>query len=629
MNTYHQFLEYLQENYIETIQDALTKFIFKRKINKMLDENEPIHYPYSINEIKITHVQFTKSEMESVAFNIYFDVNLNQMDYSRSSFVVTEEHFILPMKGSFQLGFTPFHSVKKDEEVDRFSDQLVPIMHTHELDKYATQFLKHFCPEAIHTPMKIHVNEVLEKQGLNVYFAPLDSSVYAKIYFASDTVCIYEHITSDDAIQTIIQKKIQSGTILINLDKTHERPKSAYRNTIIHEAVHWFFHRNYFELRHLLDSKQNCMVCYKSEDQTAQNEMIWMEWQARNLAPKILMPKKAALQKLDEISKEAETMAKEKKMTNIQKLTYIFEKFRDFFGVSSISARIRLLELGIFKMDGIKNYIDNRYVEPYTFQDKTLKERQTFCISQRQFHSIIQTSSFVQNALLNEQIVYTNSMLVLNHQAYYNSHTGQMTEYALNHAHECCFIFDIQTKKIHYPYENGIQNYLYNQESVNICDVVFNQAHAHHIFKMASEGNKHFELHKLELPDDFGGTLKYHYQKAKENRLFKSYLEFEEASDVPERTIRSYMKGPSIPSRDVVIKLCLALRLSSKYFMDMLEKAEHPISSAYGENSIYFTIIFGYERQGLVKTYKGLESVGKGYLLNVSSKWVKEHIYTE
>ena len=500
-------------------------------------------------------------------------------------------------------------------------------MRTNELDKYATKFLKYFCPEAVHTPLKINVNEVLEKQGLKVYFAPLESNVYAKIYFASDTVFIYENIISDDVIQTMSQRKIQSGTILINLDKTHERPKSAYRNAMIHEAVHWFFHRNYFELRQLLDNKQNCMICYKAEEQTLQTELIWMEWQARNLAPRILMPKKAALKKLEEISKEAERITKEKKFTDIEKLTYIFEKFRDFFGVSNISARIRLLELGIFKMDGIKNYIDNRYVEPYTFQDKALKEKQTFCINQKQFHAIVQTSFLIQNALLQEQIVYTNSMLVLNHQDYYHAETGKMTEYALSHADECCFIFDIQPQKINYPCENGIQNYLYNRESITTCDVVFNQKHAQLIFKMASEGNKHFELHKLELPDDFGGTLKYHYQKAKENQLFKSYLEFEEASDVPERTIRSYIKGPSIPSRDVVIKLCLALRLSSRYFMDMLEKAEHPISSTYGENSIYFSIIFGYERQGLVATYKGLESVGKGYLLNVSSKWVKEHIY--
>lgn len=452
MNTYHQFSNYLQENYIKTIQDALTKFIAKTKTNKVLDEN----YSYNMNEIKITHVQFTKSEMEEVQFNIYFHVHLNQIDYVISPNVVTEEHFILPMKGSFQLGFTPFHNVQIDEEVNHFSDQLVPIIYTNELDKYATKFLKYFCPEALHTPMKINVNEVLEKQGLDVYFAPLDSNVYAKIYFASDTVFIYENITSDNTIQTMIQKKIQPGTILINLDKTYERPKSAYRNTIIHEAVHWFFHRNYFELRHLLDSKQNCMVCYKEEDQAAQNEIIWMEWQARNLAPKILMPKKAALKKLDEISKEVETIAREEKLTDIQKLTYIFEKFRDFFGVSSISARIRLLELGIFKMDGIKNYIDNRYVEPYTFQNKALKEKQTFCISQKQFNAIVQTNVLIQNALLNEQIVYTNSMLVLNHQTYYNPHKGTMTEYALNHAHECCFIFDIQTKKINYPCENGI-----------------------------------------------------------------------------------------------------------------------------------------------------------------------------
>lgn len=54
MNTYHQFSNYLQENYIKIIQDALIKFIAKTKTNKVLDEN----YSYNMNEIKIIYVHF-------------------------------------------------------------------------------------------------------------------------------------------------------------------------------------------------------------------------------------------------------------------------------------------------------------------------------------------------------------------------------------------------------------------------------------------------------------------------------------------------------------------------------------------------------------------------------------------
>lgn len=631
VNKYNTFIEYLQENYIELINEALIRFIVKKRLNKEVDQSGIIYHAYEINEIRITNVQFTKSEMEKVAFHIYFNASFNLIDESTNPCFIIEENtsFILPMKGSFQSGFIPYQGVKISEEMDCFSDQLVPIIHNEEMDKYATKFLKFFCPEALETPMKIDVNAILKKQGIDIYFAPLEPNVYGKIYFAKDIVTIYENDNLDDLRKQIIKKEIQAGTILIHWDKTFQRPASAYRNTIIHEAVHWFFHRNYFELRHLLDYEQNCMVCYKADGIIAEKEINWMEWQARTLGPKILMPKKMALRKFAEISKEAEEKAKEKNFTDIQKWTYIFEQFRDFFGVSNVSTRIRLLELGKTRMDGIKNYIDDRYVQPYLFKEGTLKARQTFCISKGQLNTIVQSSFFIKNALMKEQVIYTNSMLVLNNPKYYDVEKGTMTTYALNNAHECCLIFDIQPKSLDSRCAYSKQYYLYNKESVNKCDITLNQAHANQIFKLASEGNKHFEEHQSLLPKSFGETLKYHYLKAKENNLFKSYEDFEDASDVPERTIRQYIKGPYIPSREVVIKLCLGLRLSSRYFMDMLEKAEHPISCTYGENSIIFTIIFGYERQGLDETYKGLESVGKGYLLNLSSKWIRNHITNE
>lgn len=291
VNTYHQFRNYLQENYMETVKGELAKFLTKKQRQTNIKEN--------IHEIKITNIKFTKSKKDRLSFCIYFYARFHLTHpFIPSSLEIKKAHFKLSMKGSFQSGFTPISFVQMDKQNDKLSDTLVPIIHANELDKYATLFLKHSCPEAIDTPTKIDAHEIVEKLGLTVYFAPLDSNIFAKIYFTSTSVDIYEDETSDDTIRSIVQKDIQPGTILVNRDKTKERPSGSYRNTIIHEAVHWFFHRKYFELRHLLDHKETCMTCYINEDMTTQNEITWMEWQARNLTPRILMPKKMALKNL-------------------------------------------------------------------------------------------------------------------------------------------------------------------------------------------------------------------------------------------------------------------------------------------------------------------------------------------
>lgn len=486
------------------------------------------------------------------------------------------------------------------------------------MEKYATRFLEEFFPLALIEPTKINVNDVLKEKGINVYYAPLEDDIFGEFYFTSSDVEVYEDPTLDKSSKTIT-KHIDKGTILINLDKAIERVEGFYRNTMIHEAVHWFYHRNYFELASLLGNNYDYIECYRNENNIKKKvkEISWMEWQARTLTPKILMPYEMAKKKYYEILDKANLLFDSN--NEIRKLEYVLNEFKEFFGVSTFSARIRLLELEIYEIEGIYNYIDDRYVSSYVFRQNILLKNQTFCISKKHLNELRKKDMFIRNALDKKKIVYTNSMLVINKEKYFDGKNNLITNYALNNASECCLIFNIRPYFIPDDYQDYEKN-LYSSKKFENYDISIEQNYAYNIFKEALEGNEDFEKHKKELPDTFGKTLKYHLDKAKENNIFKNLAEFEDASDVSERSIRDYISEKIVPKRDVVIKLCLALRLSTKYFFDMLEKSDNIINYNYEDNSFILTIAFAYQSKGLINTYKVLDSINKGYLLNLSPK---------
>ena len=238
MYKYNSFKEYIQLNYIETI---------------------------------------TKNKKDNVEFAVHFKAEYllcyNVLDVDSDWLPIVEKsgYFIFGMKGSFKKGFVPKgkDDVKKlDEEPETISSSLVPIISREEMDSYATKFLKEFCPEALEKPMRLDVVNVnmLASKGVKVYYAPLGDNIFGKTYFANDTAEVYKKDDDFDFLpsgetETI---EVEAGTVLINFDAVLEYPIGVYRNTMIHEAFHWFFHSNYFELQQLLDDELKCAVCTKA-----------------------------------------------------------------------------------------------------------------------------------------------------------------------------------------------------------------------------------------------------------------------------------------------------------------------------------------------------------------------------
>lgn len=223
---------------------------------------------------------------------------------------------------------------------------LVPVIKKNEFDDVATEFLTVYFPEALKTPMAIPIMDIARKKlGLTVctkYRLSEDFSILGQMCFNSGYVDVYMKDTDE-----YIQLAVRRGTMFIDPDVIEHRNQGCFNNTVAHECVHWYKHRNYHLLAHVNDIKkpkrQRCPADEPDENfQDKWTDEDWMEWQANGIAPRILMPKDMFIQAAENFRKNLS------EIRDSYALYYTLDnKLAEFFAVSKQSAGIRMQELGI------------------------------------------------------------------------------------------------------------------------------------------------------------------------------------------------------------------------------------------------------------------------------------------
>jgi len=217
-----------------------------------------------------------------------------------------------------------------------FVNDLIPHYAPADLDRVGEQFLAEFYPAALETPMPVPIKEIATKVlGLAVKHRRLteDFSVYGQTCFNSGFTCIW-----DAKEQEYRDFKVRKGTIIIDPDTLKRRNIGCVNNTLAHECVHWWKHKDYHLLQSEIDKyvkthKCSAIAKAKAYEQCKTDE-DWMEWQATNIAPRILMPAHMFEVKFNEIYCNQPRWA-------------VVKELAEFFVVSKESAGIRLSELGL------------------------------------------------------------------------------------------------------------------------------------------------------------------------------------------------------------------------------------------------------------------------------------------
>ncbi len=218
-----------------------------------------------------------------------------------------------------------------------------------EFDKEALGFLEKYYPESLERPMAVPILHVARhRMGLRVVEKRLteDFSVLGQMCFTSGLTEIFD---KEDGSYKMV--KTRYGTMIIDPDTIVNRNEGCKNNTVAHEAFHWHKHRDYHISISVVDPKKAVRICsaieaYDESNKANWSDEDWMEWQARGIAPRILMPPEQFDAMANRYVEEHSNEAGNRGSWYLHRA--VVNSLVDFFRVSKQSAEIRLAERGYY-----------------------------------------------------------------------------------------------------------------------------------------------------------------------------------------------------------------------------------------------------------------------------------------
>ena len=342
-------------------------------------------------------------------------------------------------------GYTSGHPRKTDGHA--VSKNIVPILYKKDLDDEATTFLQQYFPEALEKPMAVPIADIAKDMGLEIIQGNRitdDFSVFGEIYFTAGKATIYDLFKVS---KTTID--VNRGTILVDAYTFWKRNLGCVKNTIAHEVYHWYKHRMYAAIKHVLYGQDFVACRCPSNMAYPQKDEKWsdiqrMEWQANNMAPRILMPYRTFRMKVDELLQAYDY---ENSPIKPAILTSVAEELREFYGVSRQSVLIRMMETGYKDAAIIYQYDEESPYHGY--------------LDQRDAFYAYRTSSEFRNLVDSGLFRYVDGYFVINDEQYIernNEGKPTLTDYAWANLNECTLQFTWQPlradeAKKHFPFD--------------------------------------------------------------------------------------------------------------------------------------------------------------------------------
>lgn len=317
------------------------------------------------------------------------------------------------------------------------TSNIVPVLYKKDLDREATAFLEKYYPKALETPMPVPIEKIatdaLHLTVLQGHRITDDFSIFGQICFSKGAVLVKDIFKCSEK-----EMEVSRGTILIDAYTYWERNKGCANNTIAHEVYHWHRHRLYAAIKQILrDEKFIAHRCptqirYPGEDDEWTDEQR-MEWQANNMAPRILMPVQTFKIKVDELYKQYDY---ENTPLKVAVLTCIADELAKFYGVSRQSALIRMTETGYLEARMVLNQLEEQDCHSYISLEDV-------------FYEYSNNSDF-RKLLDSGQFKYVEGYVIINDEKYIQideSGKYSLTEYAWDNLPECTLTFSVQRIK--------------------------------------------------------------------------------------------------------------------------------------------------------------------------------------
>lgn len=579
---YKDFKEYIELNYDEKLSKVIKKYVNENKDSVKTNYITTI-IRTSYSEHKIMGVYFQEDKgIDNIKFSLavlaYVEVYGRAGKYKNSNYDTERAEMWMRIdctailnNGLHNVQIIDYrdYSRKQYNANTTLSKYLLRYFSVVELDDIAEDFLNEYCPDALLHPMPLPVFDIVKKMNLKLYYAPLTDSIFGRTYFNDAEEKVYnEKGYSED-------KKIEAGTVLLNRHSSFMDTIGNEETTIIHECIHWKYHKKFFELQYLLNPNKKSVSCKQVDtfiNKSIEEAYDWMEWQANALSLSILLPKKTVEKVLSEL--------KEKNVPN----QIILEQLSKKFNVNQSIMRLRLIKLGYKEYIGIDNIIDNKKIKLYSFTPSSISDNQTYTIDFKDAVILYVSNKKIKELATERKIVYSDGFYVLNDKKYVNNINGinRLTDYAINHIDECCLLFDIKYLfKNKYGKEFYSYCYLCRESSNNVSYRCYNSDNPQNekIELLAEDMRIYGEeiddaneiIRKFNADDvDFSSAFKI----LVDFYGFKSHADIAKLIGQSETTVRNYLQGKSRPSKlESVLAICAGLKLYPTVSAILIEKS--------------------------------------------------------
>lgn len=301
----------------------------------------------------------------------------------------------------------------------------------------AETFLRKYCKEVLDSPQATPIREIAQKQmNLDIIdtesLSP-DDSIQGAIAFTSGIIEVY-----DWSSEEYIGYEVTQPTVFLDADIFN--PGRA-NNTLAHECYHWYKHRAYFRYQNThhfgFEFAFRCLTVGQRDRNEQWSDIEKMEWQARTIAPKILMPR-CTVQML--LSKKLGNVQNRK--VQIPILKAVVEEIAETYKVSRQSAAIRVSELGypeaVELYDSETVAFDRQHRRSSTaakFHQQPIDEVSAF--------RLYTSNEFLKATLDTGAFCYAEGYFVLRDEKYVlpGENAFYLSEYARMHLSECTLDF--------------------------------------------------------------------------------------------------------------------------------------------------------------------------------------------
>ena len=523
-------------------------------------------------------------------------------EYIGSKLIIetTDQWYQMDCHATLQGGtvaFTPVELITiydKDfrEDLIKLDDYLVPRMKKENLDGMAAYFFK-ACGMDGKCTGPVSPKKIAATLGLDIECVRLTRSgtLMSELLFNGGGIDAY-----DDGLNPI-HLHFDKPTILVDYEASRRNSAGRVSMPILHECIHYVFHRPFYELQLLKSPQLSGFSCEapRHGGNEEKDPVHWIEKQTCQLTPRVMMPVVPFTEKAHEILDMMRI-----RYPKIGRLA-VYEKaiplIADHFNSSVMSTKIRMEEVGYADVKGVLEYNSSGKLIPafeVSRADGGMADSSLiYTISIDHAVAEAERNPDFKSLLMGGQFAYVEShFCILSDEYVRPGRMGmELTPYARHHIDECCLGFFPEPPHEGYEYSNGIlqcdRKYsAYALRYAKQCKAASDSRIANYALRL-SKVNQVMPT----LPASFGETLTSHME-----RLDVTKGDLVEVTHISDSTITRLRNGRCKVKKEHVLTLSFGMLLEPEFIEDMLAKSNNELG-CYRPDTVYkFLVWNGYDR---------------------------------